>query len=141
MKKLLKLSSVLILLLISACALPTLQLTVMSRNNGNVSNGIGNPDGKGGGTLSMTIAGRNYNGVMSRTLSNESFGFFQSIGSAQKSGLLLTQSGSNLGKAILSSSDGKGLRCDLVGDGRGNGSAICVDDVGEVYDVIVNIKR
>ena len=141
MKKLFKLSSVLIPIVIGGCALPTLQLTVMSRNNGNVSNGIGNPDGKGGGTLSMIIAGRSYSGVMSRTLSNESFGFYQSIGSAQKSGLLLTQSGSNLGKAILSSNDGKGLRCDLVGDGRGNGSAICVDDTGEVYDVIDSIKK
>ena len=43
--------------------------------------------------------------------------------------------GDNLVKAILSCSDGRGLRCELTGRDSNVGS-ICVDDSGKVYDVI-----
>jgi len=40
-------------------------------------------------------------------------------------------------KAILSSPDNHGLRCDMQGDGQGHGGGICVDDQGAVFDVLI----
>ena len=50
---------------LAACAL---QMTIMSRDSGQTYKGVAHPDGLGGGTISMTVDGRTYNGVMAPTL-------------------------------------------------------------------------
>jgi hypothetical protein len=41
-------------------------------------------------------------------------------------------------KALLSSPDNRGLRCDLTGDGMGHLGGICVDDDKRIYDVLAH---
>jgi hypothetical protein len=117
---------------------PSVQMTIMSRDSGQIYKGVVYPDGFGGGTISMTIDGRTYNGPMARNSTNDSFGFYQSFGRGSSLGVVSASGGHNTGKAILSSSDNHGMRCDLEGDGVGHGTAICVDDQRKVYDAVVS---
>jgi hypothetical protein len=121
-----------------ASIVPSLQMTIMSRDSGQIYKGVVHPDGFGAGTISMTVDGRTYNGPMARSSTNDSFGFYQSFGKNNSSGVVSTSGGHNIGKAVLSSSDNHGMRCDLEGDGLGHGSAICVDDQRKVYDAIIS---
>jgi len=127
------------LLIITGCAAPTLQLAMMPRNSGTVYKGVAMPNGSGGGSITITIGERSYTGPMARTATNDSFGFFQKYGTGRSPSLAVSaiSSGNNQGKAILSTVDNFGLRCDLQGDGQGHGSLICVDDEGKIYDGVV----
>lgn len=132
-----KIILVIFVLLISGCAL-TGQMTIMPRDGGKVYTGIVHADGFGGGTITMTIEGRTYTGPFARTATADSFGFFQTYGRGQPSTLITqTSGGHNVGKAILSSPDNHGMRCEIEGDGMGHGSAICLDDQKHLYDAIV----
>jgi hypothetical protein len=42
-------------------------------------------------------------------------------------------------KALLNSTDGSGLRCDLQ-SGTGRGGGVCTDDRGSMYDVQIRAK-
>ena len=113
---------------------------MMPRDSGKIYLGTGKGDGFGGESLTIVVDGRTYTGPVMRTGSNESFGFFQAYGSRGSSafGLAQTFGGTVYVKALLSSSDNSGMRCDLTGDGAGHLGGICVDDRGRVYDVLAN---
>ena len=51
--------------------------------------------------------------------------------------MVQSSGGHNTYKAILSSGDNHGLRCEMEGDGVGHGSAICLDDESKIYDAII----
>jgi hypothetical protein len=90
------------------------------------------------GTMTIEIDGHTYSGPMFRTASNDTFGFFQAYGGTRSVFGMSQSFGGNVAvKAILSSSDDHGLRCDMTGDGRGHGGGICLDDQGRVFDVLV----
>lgn len=127
------------LLVLPGCA-HTWHVQMMSRDSGKVYTGVGQGNGLGGGTVTITINGRTYTGPVVRTAANESFGFFQEYGSNGANSLGFSQlvDGTVYVKAILSSPDNKGLRCDLTGDGRGHLGGICLDDRGRVYDVVAS---
>ena len=120
---------------ISGCAL---QMQVMSRDSGNMYKGSVQGNGFGSGTISLVLGDKMCSGAFARGASNDSFGFFQtygargvtSIGSVQNFG------GSSTVKALLSCTDGTGLRCDFIGGG-GTGTGICVDSKNQVFDAIV----
>jgi len=127
------------MVLLSACA-QNWQLTMMPRNSGKVYTGTAHGDGFGGGTVKVIIDGVSYEGPAMRTSSNDTFGFFQTYGSRGQSSFGTTESvgGSITVKAILSSPDSRGLRCDLVGDGMGHLGGICLDDRSNIYDVLAS---
>lgn len=91
--------------------------------------------------MTVDIAGTTYTGPAVRVASNDTFGFATSYGfnnhggAATALGTSYTE-GDKAVKALMSSADGHGLRCDLVGRLSGGGG-ICVDDVGKVYDVLL----
>ncbi len=123
--------------LISGCSL-TGKVTILPRDGGKVYNGIMEADGFGAGTMTLTIDGRTYTGPCARTATADSFGFIQMYGHGQTStAFTQTSGGHNFGKAILSSPDNHGMRCEIEGDGMGHGSAICVDDQKQVYDAVI----
>lgn len=111
---------------------------MMPRDSGTIYRGIANGNGMGSGNISVEIDGRSYSGPKFRTASSDSFGFFQAYGGTKSVfGVSQTFGGTVAVKAILSSPDNRGLRCDLTGDGRGHAGGICVDDRGRVFDVLV----
>jgi len=121
--------------LLSGCAL---QMQVMPRDSGTIYKGSVQGNGFGSGTMSVTLGDRTCSGSFSRGASNDSFGFFQSYGNKGTAsvGSVQTYGGTATVKALMSCSDGTGLRCDFVGGG-GTGTGICVDSKGQVFDVLV----
>jgi len=128
---------ILVVIVVAGC---TWQVRMMPRDTGKVYLGSGKGDGFGGGTITMPIDGKIYTGPVMRVSSSDSFGFFQAFGShgASVSGVTQSFGGTINVKAILSSSDDSGLRCDFTGDGAGHLGGICVDDRSRVYDVLAN---
>ena len=121
-------------LLMASCAW---QVQMMPRDSGKVYSGEVRGNGFGSGTITVNIDGEIYTGPIVRTGSNGSFGFFQAYGGGKNTFATAQTLSSNVTvKAILSSHDNHGLRCDIVGDGHGHGSGICLDDQGKVYDAI-----
>ncbi|MCA8326100.1 hypothetical protein [Burkholderia cepacia] len=124
--------------LLSACSM---NATLMSRDSGRTYTGELNGNGMGSGTMTVTIDGTTFTGPAVRVASNDTFGLASAYGFNNRGGsatALATSfsEGDKRAKALLSSADGHGLRCDLVGrDGTGGG--ICVDDAQKVYDVVL----
>jgi hypothetical protein len=114
------------------------QVQLMPRDSGTIY--IGTMQGSfGSGSMTVVIDGRTYTGPAVVTGSNESFGFFQAYGGGRTViGVSESVASSVTLKAILASTDGHGLRCDIAGDGNGHGSAICVDDKGRIYDGVIS---
>jgi hypothetical protein len=117
------------------------QVQLMPRDSGKIYTGMGEGDGSGGDRVTITIEGETYTGPAVRTSANESFGFVQTYGSHGLSTFGTAQSvgGPVYVKAILSSVNNHGLRCDLTGDGRGHLGGICVDDKAGVYDIVASL--
>ncbi|MEX3979136.1 hypothetical protein AB4Y45_09140 [Paraburkholderia sp. EG287A] len=85
-----------------------------------------------------------HSGPVVRVASNDTFGFATAYGvNSRGQSATAISSASSIGdkyaKAILSSTDGHGLRCDLVGQFPTAGG-ICVDDQRRVYDVVMVAK-
>ena len=114
------------------------QVQLMPRDSGTIY--IGTMQGSlGSGSMTVVIDGRTYTGPAVVTGSNESFGFFQTYGGGRTATGISESVASRVTlKAILASTDGHGLRCDIAGDGNGHGSAICVDDKGRIYDGVIS---
>jgi hypothetical protein len=122
-------------LLVVSCTWP---VQMMPRDAGTIYRGVANGNGMGGGSISVDIDGRLYSGPMAQTASGDAFGFFQAYsGTRSAFGASQTFGGNVAVKAILTSQDNHGLRCDMMGDGRGHAGGICVDDQGRVFDVLV----
>jgi formylmethanofuran dehydrogenase subunit C len=87
--------------------------------------------------MEININGEQYIGPIVRTGSDNSFGFIQQYGSAGTSFGTSSMIGGNVRvKGILSSTTGRGLRCEFESDGS-TGGGICIDDQARVYDAIV----
>lgn len=118
----------------------TKSLTLMPRDSGKTYAGSMVTTGNGVGTVSIVIDQVTYSGPIVKVGSNETFGFATAYGynnrraTANSFGTSFSD-GDQFGKAILSSTNGKGLRCDLSGR-YSSGGGICVDDEKHVYDVI-----
>lgn len=125
--------------LASGCA-STMNVSMMARDSGTSYTGEIKANGTGGGVMNISIGSDTCMGPVARVASNESLGFASMYGTSGRSapsivsGMSVT-TGDTLVKAILSCSNGKGLRCELTGrDSHGGG--ICVDDAGKIFDVI-----
>ena len=127
-----KLQIVVLAGLLNGCAY---QMQLMPRDSGKMYQGTIRSNGAGSGTLSIQVDGRSCSGSFARAASGDSFGFFQSYGRRTSSfGSYQSYGGSSTYKALLSCSDGTGLRCDVEGAQTGGG--ICVDSNNRVYDMI-----
>ena len=118
-------------LLLSGCGY---QMQLMQRDNGQVYVGEVKSNGVGGGTLSVGLAGKTCMGNFVTASSGDSFGFAQTFGTGGSNSMMVQSFGASRYKALLSCSDGSGLRCDVVGSQSGAG--ICVDSNQKVYDLI-----
>ena len=112
----------------------------MPRDTGKIYSGTMVRTGDGVGAITIVIDDTTYSGSVVRVGSNETFGFSNAYGqnskgnSASSFGLSIAD-GDQFAKAILSSVNGRGLRCDMSGRYSGGGG-ICVDDEKRIYDVI-----
>jgi hypothetical protein len=132
---------VLVALALSGCA-STYQLTLMPRDSGKTYGGV--MDGFAGGEarISVTIEGRAYNGTVVESAPAYTTGWVGGAGYGYRGwggwGMGGSYSVDNpnggQGKALLTSSDGGGLRCDFQGT-RSGGGGVCRDDKGKEYDV------
>lgn len=120
-------------LLLAGCAY---NVTLMPRDSGKTFVGTGSR-----GQMNVSMGAVNCAGPVARTGSNEATGVASTFG-ANSNGTYgtrlstVTVSGDVYGKAILSCTDGSGLRCDLTRSGS-SGGGICVDDKGKVYDALL----
>ena len=134
MQTLLRTCVILGLVALSGCA-GIVQM--MPRDSGKVYSGTVQGSLGGSGTMTVTIDGELFTGPIVRTSSSDSFGFVQQYGRGRSTfGTVVTSGGTATVKGILSSSTGRGLRCEFTSDGNGGGG-ICVDDKSQVYDAIV----
>jgi hypothetical protein len=91
--------------------------------------------------MTVAINGMTYTGPAARVGSNDTFGLASAYGFNNHGGIAAAfensySSSDKFVKALLSSSDGHGLRRKLRGQGP-SGGGIRVDDSGKIYDVIL----
>ena len=115
------------------------QVQMMPRDSGKIYSGTVQGSATGSGTMSIAIDGETYTGPIVRTSSGDSFGFIQQYGrgGATAFSTVVSSSGTHNVKGILSSTNGRGLRCEFTSDGNGGGG-ICVDDKSRIYDAVVS---
>lgn len=127
-------------------ALTTLVLTgcsgmiqLMPRDSGKVYSGTVQGSITGTGVIAIPIDGEQYTGPVVRTSSSDSTGLLQQYGkrSGVSFGSMASVGGTATLKGILSSSNGRGLRCEFTSDGSGGGG-VCADDQGRVFDALVS---
>jgi hypothetical protein len=127
-------------LALSGCA-TTYQLSVMPRDSGTIYSGIAQDNGSGEGPISVTIENKTYNGTWVQATPDRTtgyvtggFGWGRRGGFGLGSMITLDNPQGSEAKALLSSADGAGLRCDFR-SGQGHGGGVCRDDRGKEYDV------
>lgn len=117
------------------------QLTAMPRDGGKIYRGEASSNGMGSGTMSLTIDDRTYTGRWVVTSRNDSFTILNTYGknsrggTATGTGFAQNYGGGGTLKAMLTSADGKGMRCELSGTSSGTGGGVCMDDDGRVFDI------
>jgi hypothetical protein len=133
-------------LALSGCA-TTYHLSVMPRDSGKMYEGVATDTGNGEGPISITIEGKTFNGTWVQTVPDRTYGSvtgglgFGRRGWGGLGGGFITMDNPSGGaaKALLNSTDGSGLRCDLQ-SGTGRGGGVCTDDRGRMYDVQIRAK-
>lgn len=124
---------------VGGCA-SSFDLTLMPRGSGERYSGT--LAGSGGtGEATVTIDGRTYRGPAVRTRDGSATAVMTTVvpGRAPATSIGSVSAGDAAVRALLSSADGKGLRCDFIGSSSG-GSGTCTDDSGKIYDVIIRRK-
>lgn len=134
-------------LALAGCAVPgpiaaTLAVTMMPRDSGDVYKGELYGDGTGGGSMSVNYGQSTCSGPAVRVAASEALAFVTTY-SSDKSGQTTSTGVSNgpnsVGvKALLSCSNSKGLRCNMIGL-NGRAAGICVDDADKAFDVIASL--
>jgi hypothetical protein len=126
-------------LALCGCA-TTYELQLMPRDSGRMYQGTAEDSGNGEGRISVTIEERTYDGTWVATAPDRTNAYVSGGFSWGRRGggigTIITMDNPNGGeaKALLTSSDGAGLRCDFK-SGQGRGGGVCRDDRGREYDV------
>ena len=129
-------------LALAGCA-SSYELRVMPRDSGKMYGGTAQDSGGGEGAISITIDGKTYNGTWTETQPASATGYVMGgIGWGRRGwgglGSFITMDNpqGSEAKALLTASDGSGLRCDFKsGSERRVGGGVCKDDRGREYDV------
>lgn len=124
-----------------ACALTgcAMNVTMMSRDSGKPYSGELLPNGNGGGSMNVTTEHGKCSGAASRVSSNDSFGLVSTYAVGRPGIATVVTDGDVSVKALMTCTDGTGLRCEIVGR-SGSGGGICVDSASKLFDVIVQRK-
>jgi hypothetical protein len=125
---------------LSGCA-TTYDLALMPRDSGRIYTGMAEDNGSGEGRMSVAIDGKTYNGTWVQSTPDRTTGFIMGgFGWGRRGGgglgtvITMDNPQGSEAKALLSSADGAGLRCDFR-SGQGRGGGVCRDDSGKEYDV------
>ena len=134
-------------LLASGCA-STYQLTVMPRDSGKLYTGVMGGMSSGEGPVSITIDGKTYSGTWVEAAPARTTGWVGGAGYGHRGWggwggwgggtISMDTPGGGTAKALLTATDGSGLRCDFRGTGSGGGGE-CRDDKGKEYDVQIRL--
>jgi hypothetical protein len=134
------------LLGLAGCA-STYQLTLMPRDSGRTYTGVMEGLASGQGPISVTIDGKAYSGTWVESAPAYTTGWvsggaaygYRGWGWGLGGGTIhMDTPGGGAAKALLTASDGSGLRCDLRGT-RSGGGGECRDDKGKEYDVQIRL--
>jgi hypothetical protein len=126
-------------LVLSGCA-STYQLQLMPRDSGKLYTGVAHDAGNGEGSMSITIEGKTYNGTWVQSTPDRTTGYAYGGYGYRRGwgglGTMVTIDNPNgaEAKALLTASDGSGLRCDFR-SGQGYGGGVCRDDRAREFDV------
>ena len=121
-----------VVLLLSGCAYT---MKLMPRDGGVVYTGHVHSNGMGSGTLDVALDNKTCTGTFATAHTGDSFGFFQAYGhGSAAAGSFQSYGASSTYKALMTCTDGTGLRCDV--EGADTGAGICVDSKGRVYDML-----
>ena len=130
---------------LSGCA-TTYHLSVMPRDSGRMYSGVVESSYGGEGRISITIEDKAYNGTWVQTSPDHTTGYVsggvgygwggwgRGYGWGGMGIVSMDNPYGGTAKALLSSSDGAGLRCDFRSS-QGLGGGVCRDDRGREYDV------
>ena len=129
-------------LVLAGCA-STYDLKVMPRDSGRIYSGTAQDNGSGEGPMSITIEAKTYNGTWTETQPSTTtayvmggFGWGRRGFGGLGSFITVDNPQGGEAKALLSASDGSGMRCDFKSGGeRRVGGGVCKDDRGREYDV------
>ncbi len=129
-------------LALAGCA-STYDLKVMPRDSGKIYTGTAQDTGSGEGAISISIEGKTYNGTWTETQPGTTtayvmggFGWGRRGFGGLGSFVTIDNPQGGEAKALLTASDGSGLRCDFKsGAERRVGGGACKDDRGREYDV------
>ena len=118
--------------LLAGCAY---QMQLMPRDGGKIYQGQIKSKGNGSGTLYVGLDGKTCSGNFATVASSDTFGLAQTFGSRGVTTTTVASTGGGAQyKALLTCSDGTGLRCDVTGTNSGGG--VCVDSNNRVYDML-----
>jgi hypothetical protein len=130
-------------LALAGCA-ASYELTVMPQDSGKLYSGTADDNGNGEGRISIAIEGRTYSGTWVETQPAMTTGYVSGGFGVRRGGLgsfiTMDNPQGSESKALLTSPDGAGLRCDFKA-GQGRGGGVCRDDKGRLYDVQVRAVR
>ena len=111
---------------------------LMARDNGATYMGAVDVHMQGRGVITTHIDRRIYGGRYEPTAGNTTFGFIHQYGRALVPGEALADSDTTFARAILSSTDNRVLRCDIIGNSQRYHSGICEESGGRVYDIMLS---
>ena len=123
---------------LAACA-TTYDLTLMPRDSGKLTYGEAQDLGNGQATVTISVGDKVYTGTWVMVTPDQSTSYVGASAWGWRGwgsyGEINHNYGDSIAKALLQSSDGSGMRCDLFGLTGGSGTGKCIDDKGLVYDV------
>jgi hypothetical protein len=132
-------------LALAGCA-STYQLTLMPRDSGKLYSGVLEDVARGEGRISVTIEGKAYNGTWVESAPAYAQGWvtgglgFRRGWSGLGGSITLDNPQGGEAKALLTASDGSGLRCDFR-NSHTRGGGLCRDDKGREYDVQMRLAE
>jgi len=128
--------------LLAGCATTQYELTLMPRDKGKLYQGVAEDTGGREGPISITIEAKTYTGTWVEVVPDVTTGYVGGgygprgyRGWGMGGTVSMDNPSGGEAKALLRSTDGAGLRCDLRGGGGRAGGGVCRDDKGLEYDV------
>lgn len=119
-------------------------LTLMPRDSGKLAYGTAHDNGNGSANVSIVVGDKTYVGNWVQVNAERGTSYVGASAWGWSGwgtyGEIDRAYGNAVAKALLQSSDGSGMRCDLFGLTGGQGSGKCIDDKGLVFDVQIRSR-
>jgi hypothetical protein len=128
---------------LAGCA-TTYDLTLMPRDSGKLTYGTAQDLGNGQANVTITVGDKVYTGNWVQVQPDQAANYVGASAWGWRGwgsyGEINHNYGDAIAKALLQSTDGSGMRCDLYGLTGGSGTGKCTDDKGLVYDVQIRSR-